>query len=148
VKIEVALKGVQNLCLDTAPLIYYTEKHPNYFDLMQAIFKHVQQSKINLNTSALTLTEVLMKPIQAQNQSLQTQYRNLLLNTQNLSTVTINSQIAIKAAELRAKYNLRTPDALQVATGINTACDAFLTNDKGLKRVTEIAILVLDELEV
>jgi predicted nucleic acid-binding protein len=130
-KIALAFKGVQSLCLDTAPLIYYTEQHPNYFDLMKAIFQHIQQEKITLFTSTLTLTEVLMKPIQAQNQNLQNQNRNLLLNTQNFSTVNINNQIAIQAAELRAKHNLRTPDAFQVATGIHLACDAFSPMTKG-----------------
>lgn len=37
------------------------------------------------------------------------------------------------AAELRARYNLRTPEA-------------FLANDTGIKRVSEITIL--DDLEV
>jgi predicted nucleic acid-binding protein len=49
---------------------------------------------------------------------------------------------------LRARYNLRTPDALHVATRIDATCDAFLTNDAGIKRVIEIAVLVLDELEL
>jgi hypothetical protein len=38
--------------------------------------------------------------------------------------------------------------ALQVATAIAAGCDAFLTNDAGLKRVTEIIILMLDEREL
>ena len=38
--------------------------------------------------------------------------------------------------------------ALHVAAAIDASCDAFLTNDLGIKRVTEIKILVLDELEL
>ena len=60
----------------------------------------------------------------------------------------VTSRIAESAADLRARYNLRTPDALHVAAGIDARCDAFLTNDTGIKRVTEIAVLVLDELEL
>jgi hypothetical protein len=44
--------------------------------------------------------------------------------------------VAERAAELRARYNLRTPDALQVATALVRRCEAFLTNDARLKRVT------------
>jgi predicted nucleic acid-binding protein len=43
---------------------------------------------------------------------------------------------------------MRTPDALHVATAIDAGCDAFLTNDTGIKRVHEIAVLVLDDLEL
>lgn len=54
--------------------------------------------------------------------------------------------LAEQAADLRARYNLRTPDAVQIATAIDTGCDAFLTNDIALKRVTEICVIVLSEL--
>jgi predicted nucleic acid-binding protein len=40
------------------------------------------------------------------------------------------------------------PDALHVACAIDTGCDAFLTNDTGIKRVSEIRILILDDLEL
>lgn len=60
----------------------------------------------------------------------------------------VTSTIAENAARLRAKYNLRTPDALHVATALQTNCNAFLTNDLGLKRVNEIVVLVLDDLEL
>ncbi|MGL5942119.1 MAG: type II toxin-antitoxin system VapC family toxin [Waterburya sp.] len=49
---------------------------------------------------------------------------------------------------MRVKYNLKLPDALQITTAIETGCDSFLTNDKALKRVTELRILILDELEI
>jgi predicted nucleic acid-binding protein len=50
------------------------------------------------------------------------------------------------AAEVRARYNLRTPDALQVAAASALQCEAMLTNDSSLKRVTELKIILLDDL--
>ncbi|MBW4523229.1 MAG: PIN domain-containing protein [Scytolyngbya sp. HA4215-MV1] len=44
------------------------------------------------------------------------------------------------------QYNLKLPDALQIATARVTGCQAFLTNDTALKRVGELRILVLSEL--
>jgi len=58
----------------------------------------------------------------------------------------INVEIATKAAELRAKYKLKTPDALQIAPAICRFSDYFLTNDKQLKIVSEVNVLILDEL--
>jgi predicted nucleic acid-binding protein len=52
------------------------------------------------------------------------------------------------APPISARYNLRTPDALHVATAIEAGCEAFLTNDSTLKRVREIRVLPLDELEL
>jgi predicted nucleic acid-binding protein len=56
--------------------------------------------------------------------------------------------VAERAAEIRAHYNLKLADSFQVAAAIVAGCDAFLTNDSALKRVSGITILVLGELEV
>lgn len=71
-------------------------------------------------------------------------------NTGNTSQITIwpvSVAIAERAAHLRAQYRLRTPDAIHIATAMIAGCDAFLTNDLNLKRVQEIRVLVLEELE-
>lgn len=51
------------------------------------------------------------------------------------------------ASDLRAKYAIRTPDALQIAAGLSLGATGFLTNDGRLKRVTELEVLLLDEIE-
>jgi predicted nucleic acid-binding protein len=79
---------------------------------------------------------------------LQQQYQELFLNSQGFETQNINPDTAILAADLRARYNLRTPDALQIATALQSGCQAFLTNDTTLKRVTELTVLVLSEIEL
>jgi predicted nucleic acid-binding protein len=56
--------------------------------------------------------------------------------------------VAEQAADLRARYGLRTPDALQIATGLTAGYAALLTDDARLQRVTELRVLVLDELEL
>jgi predicted nucleic acid-binding protein len=96
----------------------------------------------------ITLTEVLTLPLRLKKTSLEQEYRNILLESRYFDLIPVNLAIAERAADLRARYNLKTPDALQVATAIETGCDAFLTNDTGVKRVTELRILVLDELEL
>jgi len=69
-----------------------------------------------------------------------------LLESERFSVLPITVEIAELAADLRARYNLRTPDALQVATALAHRCEAFLTNDARLKRVAEIRVLTLEEL--
>jgi len=70
-----------------------------------------------------------------------------LLNGAEFSLLAVTAQIAETAASLRSRYNIRTPDALHLATALDAGCAAFLTSDLGLKRVTEITILVLEELD-
>jgi predicted nucleic acid-binding protein len=41
---------------------------------------------------------------------------------------------------------MKLPDAIQVAVAIDQGCEAFLTNDRRLAQVTELRVLVLDDL--
>jgi predicted nucleic acid-binding protein len=62
--------------------------------------------------------------------------------------VPISAEIGDLAARLRVKYNFKLMDALQIATAVVSNCEAFFTNDVQLKRVTELRVLVVSELEV
>ena len=143
-----ALHPVSRLYIETAPIIYFTESTVGYVNIMRAIFGHVIQQQIQLVTATITLTETLMKPLQANDTAFIAQYRTLFYSTQGMTLVPVRSVEAESAADLRARYNLLTPDALHVASAISSKCDALLTNDKGLKRVNELSILVLDDLTV
>jgi predicted nucleic acid-binding protein len=147
-KLETSLTNVGTRAIDTAPFIYYLESSATYLARVDTVFNDVGKGRIQAYTAAITLTEVLTKPIKEGNHQLQTSYRNMLVATKGISLIPITPTIAEQAAELRARYNLKTPDALQIAVAVNQHCDAFLTNDLGLKRVTEVQVLVLDELEL
>lgn len=75
------------------------------------------------------------------------EFAALILAGANTSFVDIDRDVADQAAELRARYNLSLPDAFQAAVALAAGCDAFLTNDATLKRVSELSVIVLDELE-
>jgi len=49
------------------------------------------------------------------------------------------------SSKLRAKYSIRTPDAIQIAVGIIYAADTFLTNDSDLKKVKDISVVILED---
>lgn len=147
-KLDDALQNVSFLGIDTSPFIYFVEQNPLYVDLMREVFKRLTDNDFTACSSVITLTEVLIQPLQQNNQILAADYRDLLFNGVNFQLFSLTSLIAERAAELRAKYNLRTPDALQIATALEKDCDAFLCNDNGLKRVTELRILILDDLKL
>jgi predicted nucleic acid-binding protein len=146
VKLDDALKGVGSLGIEAAPFIYFVEQNPAYVDRIRAIFRRVNNGVPQAITSVIALTEVLVMPIQTGHIRYEQEYRDMLLNTDHITTLPVSVIIADRAAHLRAQYRLRTPDALHIATAITSGCDAFLTNDLALKRVTEMRVLVQDEL--
>lgn len=139
------LVGVQRLFLDTAPVIYFVENNPVYRQRVQAIFELVDAGSLEVVTSPITLSECLVYPFRLQQTKAIDQFRELLVNGPNVVFVVIDQFIAEKASQLRAQYNLTLPDALQAATALLAGCDAFLTNDPVIKRVTELNVLVLDD---
>jgi predicted nucleic acid-binding protein len=147
-KINDALHGVTTIGVDTSPIIYFVEAHPKYEPLVTAAFQQLSSGALRAVTSVVTLAETLVRPLVNNDTRLQALYRGVLLQTGSLDTRPIDWAVAEQAADLRARYRLRTPDALQIAVALGAGCEAFLTNDLTLKRVTELRVLVLDELEL
>ena len=143
-----AAAGVVSIGLDTSPIIYFVEAHPQYDALVEEIFQQITQGQVQGVTSTISLMEVLIRPIREGNLSLQKRYRDLLLESVNFRTVDIDVAVAECAASLRSRYNLKTPDSLQIAVAITSGCEVFLTNDSDLRRVIELQILLLSELEL
>lgn len=144
-KIETVLKSIHRIFLDSAPIIYYVEINPNYFSIIDEVFNYIELHSIHVVTSPITLAECLILPIRQNNISGQQQFIDILTSQDIIDLVEINSEVAKKAAELRVKYNLKLPDALQIAVAIQSKCEAFLTNDLQLKRVSELSMLVVSE---
>ena len=59
----------------------------------------------------------------------------------------LDEQSAQHAAKLRVQYNLGLLDALQLGAALVAGCDAFLTNDAIFHRITEIKVIIIDDLE-
>lgn len=133
--------------LDTAPLIYFIEGHTEYQQKLEKLFALNDEGGFKFITSSVTLLEVLVKPLKDGENKIVEQYKTILTNAAGIDIFEITTAISIKAAGLRAKYNMRTPDALQIATAIEWHADYFLTNDHRLKSVVEIKVITLSALQ-
>jgi predicted nucleic acid-binding protein len=147
-KLADALDAVTLLGLDTAPVIYFIEAHSRHGPLVAEIVRRMQQGQLEAHTSVVTLAETMVQPLIHQNARLQDAYRTFLLRTTGIVTHAMRPATAERAATLRGRYRLPLPDALQVAQALDAGCQAFLTNDLRLKRVTDLRVVVLDELEL
>ena len=131
---------------DTAPIIYFIEEHDIYGIVADKIFAFIRDhSSLYAFSSVITLTEVLTQPLRKSRMDLVEKYRELLMNSGNFSLYPVDALIAEKAAVLRSRYGIKTPDAIQLAIAIENDATLFITNDKRLKNVSEIEVLVLQE---
>lgn len=138
------LQGTR-VCIDTAPFIYFIEEHPKYLSIVRPVFAEIDTGRIEAITSTLTLLEVLVHPFKTNNDAIAKKYREILLHSSGLTTFELLHEYSESASRLRAKYSIKTPDAIQIAVGLFHKATSFLTNDPSLKRVSEIDVLVLDD---
>lgn len=132
--------------LDTAPLIYFVEKHPKYLPLVYPFFQAVERGDLQAVTSALTLTEVLVHPYKRGDQSSVKQYSQMLLNTRNIETLPVSPEIATEAARIRAAFGLKTPDSIQLATAKIGGATCFFSNDNRIAAIPGLELVLLDRL--
>lgn len=131
--------------LDTAPIIYSVEKHADYWQILIPLWQSLKAEEIEVFTSELTLLETLVQPIKQNNQTLISAYESLLTAT-DINLLPINLDILRESANLRAMQNLKTPDAIHASTAFSANCSYFITNDNGLKRLSNINVVILGDL--
>jgi predicted nucleic acid-binding protein len=140
------LREHQRIMVDTAPIIYFIEEHSRFGKIADDLFQAVTPDKTrHMFSSVIALIEVLIRPLRESDPELAEKYRYFFLHATNFTLYNVDPIIAVKAAELRATYHLRTPDAIQMAVGIENGGTVFITNDGNLKRVAEIEVLVLED---
>jgi predicted nucleic acid-binding protein len=146
-KITERLQTVTRLFLDTAPVVYYVEEDIRYLALVDPVFDRLDAGTLVAVTSPVTLAECLVMPYRNNQVELQQVFSDVIVNGANVLFASIDREMGRRAAELRARYNLSLTDAFQIAVALQSGCDAFLTNDMTLKRVSELSVIVLEEME-
>lgn len=131
--------------LDTTPLIYFLDDDIHFGLKTRQIFEEILYNDRLLLTSVLTCMEYLVHPYRTNNQAKIKACADFL-NDCHIPLLSINLEIATRAAQIRAAYkDFKSLDALQLATACVYGCDAFLTNDKQLRQFREIHCLTIDD---
>jgi predicted nucleic acid-binding protein len=93
-------------------------------------------------TSRLTRLECRSKPLRAGDRATLAQYDVFFAGVE-LVLAEVSAAVVERATDLRARYNLKTPDALHYATAVEVGATAFLTGDRALSRCSEVPVEVL-----
>ena len=140
-----ALSRHQRVGLDSSIFIYHFEGNPRLGMFTTAIIKGLTSGEFLGATSSVTLMELIVQPLQTGRTALADRYEALLQGFPNLSIVSVDYAVARRAGELRAAFQLRPADALQVAACLHHGATAFVTNDLRLRRITDLEIIMLED---
>ncbi|MET4780507.1 type II toxin-antitoxin system VapC family toxin [Glaciihabitans sp. UYNi722] len=125
--------------LDSCIVIYAVEGNDERGDRVRQ--RLVQAGSSVVAISPLVMLECLVGALKSDNLNLRDHYTRAFEQFQTLEQ---DVEVFLRAAELRARHGLRTPDALHLATTQLTLCDELWTNDNRLAAVSGgIAVDVL-----
>lgn len=95
-----------------------------------------------LITSQLARLECRTKPMRDGNRSLLERY-DTLFGADRVAVLDVSEQVIDRATDLRARHGFKTPDAIHLATALESSAAEFWTGDAALSRCTDIAVTVL-----
>src|SRR6185312_8335612 len=126
------------LLMDTAPIIYVLESHPQFAGRFKPVFEAHAEGRIRFAVTTVTVAEVLTGPLQAQDDALARRYRAILESWQ---CIDLDVGIAESAARLRASLRLRLPDAVQAASALAINAAALVTHDRDFSQVKSLRVI-------
>jgi uncharacterized protein len=125
--------------LDSAPSIYFVERIPPWFDQVRI---HLATPGLIPVASDLTRMECRILPLRRGDQILLNEFDRFFDQVMT-ERVSLTSDVMDVAAEIRARFRFKTPDAIHLAAATVSGCDVFLTNDHRLDGFTDIRVEVL-----
>ncbi|MGH9789131.1 MAG: type II toxin-antitoxin system VapC family toxin [Candidatus Acidiferrales bacterium] len=130
---------------DTNLFIYLIEDYGELSARVIELRRRMLARKDQLYTSTLTLGEVLVKPLEAENPQLARQYQEALMRGATL--VPFDAGAARQYAAIRRDRTIRPPDAIQLACAAQGHIDLFITNDERLSEKTVSGIQFISSLQ-
>jgi predicted nucleic acid-binding protein len=143
-----ALNGVTRLGIDANVILTILNGEVALLPFCLPFLQAIQQREIDGIVSSIIFTECLVVPYRTNDTQGINNALALLEGTAGMNIIPVSDDIAKTAARLRASYRLKTPDSLHVATAIESGCEAFLTNDTDIARVTEIPVIILQNVDL
>lgn len=113
--------------VDSCILIYAVEDEGQRGDAVRQQLADAGDEVVAI--SSLVTMECLTGPLRNENLVLRDHYIRSLKLFKRLS---VDEDQFIRAAELKARFGLKTPDALHLAAAQTHGCDSFWTNDNRL----------------
>jgi len=135
--------GHRSVLIDTSVWICHFEQHPQWAKPAGEVIAAVESGRWRGVASELTLLELAVKPLRLGRQDVADECELRLTHFPHLELVPVGRDILLDAAALRARFGLRTPDAIQLATGLHAGATLAVTNDAGWRKVPHLDVLVL-----
>lgn len=142
-----ALAGHRLVALDTSVWIYHFEGSTAFGRAADGVLEAVAQGRVGAVASELVLLELLVAPLRKGAQDVADEVELTLLHFPHLQLLPVTRHVLVRAAEIRARYGLRTPDAIMLATALEAGATLAVTNDDAWRKMKAIDVVLLGDLK-
>lgn len=126
------LRQNKKVFLDSMIFIYYFEGYEKKSKQLQCLFNAIEKGETHAFMSLVTISEVLVRPYTLQALDIADEYLRFFNEFPSLTILPFSQETAARAAYVRSKTNLKTPDAIQIAAALTANISGFITSDKQL----------------
>ena len=129
--LDAALAGIERILLDSSTLIAFHAVQEKSHPLAHHILSRIQEEADPLRGyfSAMSAAELLVRPIRAGERQF-TYMHAFLASFPNLTLLPMDLTVAVQTATVRATTGIHTPDAVIIASGLLSGCEAIVGNDQ------------------
>lgn len=117
--------------LDSCVVIYAAEKDRQWGDRSEAAIRGAENDRLAI--SPLVKLECLVGPLKKRDPAAEAVFLEFF---KQLESLELAEAVYLKASDLRARFGLKTPDALHLACAQHHRCDALWTNDNRLNKAS------------
>lgn len=138
---ERAIAAGDTILLDTSVVIAYLDRSARTSEIAAHLLDLLVATGRNpAMVSAVTVTEVLVRPAQTGDVAHRAAALGFLRHFPGMTVRDVDFAVADQAATLRGRFRLGTPDALVVATGMVAGVATIVSNDQAWSRLPASAI--------
>ena len=140
------LAGRHCIYVDANIFIYFVEGAGAERETATALFLEAADRGIRLVTGEISIAECLRGVIGQDEATAASIYRDLFSNGSIVEMVAADPILYEYAALAGSLFSLKLVDAIHLASAVMADCDAFLTNDKGIRGPETLQIIRLSDL--
>jgi predicted nucleic acid-binding protein len=120
-------------------IIYVIERHPKFAPAVEA---WLIANPCDLVSNELGRMECLIVPTRSNDTALIADFEDYFQN-RVAELVPLTRAVFDRAVQIRAATKIKTPDALHLASAIESGCDLLLTNEPGLTSCPGIRVVLI-----
>ena len=130
-----------DIYLDACCFIYRVEGQPEWRGVVEKRVRDLDPAS-RLVTSQLARLECRAKPMRDSDHELLGRYDSLF-GASRVAVLDVSAKVIDRATELRARHGFKSPDAIHLATALESGANEFWTGDAALSRCTDVVVTVL-----